>query len=81
MTPLFDLPLIHYYYPLLESFLTSDAIVIHVPFKSQDEFEVYRLKPFPFSLNQSIMELDLPASVVMVRSDFSFYAIGTFSDL
>ncbi len=61
--------------------MTSDAIVIHIPFKSQDEFEVYRLEPFPFSLNQSVMELDLPASVVMVRSDFSLYATGTFSDL
>ncbi len=71
LTPLFDLRSIHYYYPLLESFLTSDVIVIHVPFKSQDEFEEYRLEPFPFSLNQSIVELDLHASVVMVRSDIA----------
>ncbi len=61
--------------------MTPDALVIHVPFKSQDEFEVYRLEPFPFLLNKSIMELDLPASVVMVRSDFSLYATGTFLDL
>ncbi len=35
LTPLFDLPLLHHYYPLLTSLVTSDAIVIHVPFKSE----------------------------------------------
>ncbi len=34
LTPLFDLHAINHYYPLLESFMTSEAIVIHVPFQS-----------------------------------------------
>ncbi len=81
LTPLFDDKSVHYYYPLLESFLTSDAIVIHVPFRSTEEFEAYRLEPFPFSVNGIILELDTPSSVVLVRSDFSLYATGPFSDL
>ncbi len=48
LTPLFDINAIHHYSPLLESFLTSDSIVIHVPFKSGDAFEVYQLELFPF---------------------------------
>ncbi len=51
LTPLFDLPLMHHYYPLLTSIVTSDAIVIHVPFKSEPVFEVYTLEPFPFLVN------------------------------
>ncbi len=35
LTPLFD-----HYYPLLKPFLMSDSVVIHVPFKSGDAFEV-----------------------------------------
>ncbi len=61
--------------------MTSDAIVIHVPFRTPDEFEAYRLEPFPFSVNGSTLELDLPSSVVLVYIDFSVYAAGLFSDL
>ena len=46
LTPLFDIRGIHHYCPLLESFITSDAIVIHVPFQSKDIFEVHQLEPF-----------------------------------
>ncbi len=63
LTPLFDEKSVQYYYPLLESFLTSDVIVIHVPFRSPDEFEAHRLELFPFSANGSTLELDLPSSV------------------
>ncbi len=41
LKPLFDIEGIHHYYPLLESFLMSEAIVIHVPFESQEVFEVH----------------------------------------
>lgn len=81
LTPLFDMHAIHHYYPLLESFLTSEAIVIHVPFRSKDVFEVYQLEPFPFSVNNSVMVLDLPATVVLIRNDLSLYATGQPSDL
>ncbi len=63
LTPLFDLPLLHHYYPLITSIITSDAIVIHVNFKSEPQFEVYRLEPFPFLVNGATMTLDLPACV------------------
>ncbi len=78
LTPLFAAHVIHHYYPLLESFLTSDAIVILVPFKSKEDFYVFRIQPFPFSVNGSVMIMDLPGSVVLIRKDFSLcYESGT----
>ncbi len=55
LTPLFVSHAIHHYYPLLESFLTSDAIVIHVFLKSKDDFYVFHIQPFPFSVNGLVM--------------------------
>ena len=50
LTPLIDVNGIHHYYPLLESVLTSQSIVIHVPFKSRHSFEVHRVESFPFKV-------------------------------
>ncbi len=68
-------------HPLLESSLTSDAMVIHVSYKSEDDFDVFHIQPFPFSANGSVMIMDLPASVVLIRKDFSLFATSQFSDL
>ncbi len=46
LAPLIAAHAIHHYYPLLESFLTSDAIVIHVPFKSKDDSYVFTYNLF-----------------------------------
>lgn len=46
LTPLFDLQGIHHYYPLLESVLTSDAIIVHVPFQSLVFLKSIKLNPF-----------------------------------
>ena len=81
LSPLFDESMIHHYYPLVESVLTSEAIVIHVPFKSQDIFELYRLEPFPFAVNNTVMILDAESSLVLVKDDFSVYATNKFSTL
>ncbi len=81
LTPLFAVHAIHHYCPLLESFLTSDAIVIHVSFKSKDDFDVFHIQPFPFSVNGSVMVMDLPASVVLIRKKKSLFATGQFSGL
>ena len=81
LKPLFDSRGIQHYYPLLESVLTSDAVVIHVPFESQDTFEVYQIEPFPFAVNGTIMTIDLAPSIVLISKDFSLYAVGHLSDL
>ncbi len=81
LTPLFAAHAIYHYYPQLESFLTSDAIVIHVPFKFKDDFDVFHIQPFPFSVSSSVMIMDLPASVVSIRKDFSLFATSQFSVL
>ncbi len=51
LTHLFVAHAIHHYSNLLESLLTSDSIVIHVPFKSKDDFDVFLIQPFPFSVS------------------------------
>lgn len=81
LIPLFDSHSIQYYYPLLESVLTSDAIVIHVPFQSRNTFEAHQIEPFPFETDDAILKLDLAPSVVLVAKDFSLYAVGDLSDL
>ncbi len=81
LIPLFDLPLLHHYYPPLTSIITLDAIVIHVPFKSGHVFDVFRLEPFPFVVNGSTLSVDLPASVVLLSMETSQYAVGSLSDL
>ncbi len=60
LKPLFVVEVTYHYYPLLESFLTSEAIVIHVPFEFQEVFEVHQLEPFSFAVNGTIMSLNLP---------------------
>ena len=81
LTPMFDLKGIQHYYPLLESFITTDDIVIHVPFQSKDILDVFQLEPFPFSANDTLMVLDLPPSLVLISKDFTFYATASVTDL
>ena len=81
LQPLFDFRGLHHYYPLLESVLTTDAMVIHVPFQSPDNFEIHQIEPFPFAVNDTVMVLDLPSSVVLISTDYSLYAIGHLMDL
>ncbi len=81
LTPLFDIKGLHHYYPLLTSFITTNDIVIHVPFQSNDVFEAHEIEPFPFAVNGSLMTLDLPPSIVLISADFAMYATGSVTDL
>ena len=81
LTPIFEDSNILHYYPLLNSMLSKDSIIIHIPFKSDNVFDVHRIEPFPFAVNSSIMTLNLPSSVVLVKQDHSFYATGVYEDL
>ena len=81
LTPMFDLKGIHHYYPLLESFITTDDIVIHVPFQSKDILDVYKLEPFPFSANDTLMLLDFKPSIVLISTDFTLYSTVSATDL
>ena len=81
LTPFFEDHMIHHYYPFVESVLTAKEIVIRIPFKSQDIFNLHRLEPFPFAVNQSIMILDSESSIVLVKEDFSVYATSALSTL
>ena len=81
LKPIFTGDSIQYYYPLLESMLTLDAIIIFIPFNSKDVFQAYEVIPFPFKLNSSIITVDLQSSLVLVAEDFSVYATAQREDL
>ncbi len=81
LTLVYAADMIQYYYPLLEATLTTDAIIVNIPFKSQDHFEAYEIKPFPFSVNNYVMTLDMNPSLVLIAKDFSLYTIGDLTKL
>ena len=81
LSPLFSIRGIQHYYPLLTSFITTEDIVIHVPFQSKDVFDLWEIEPFPFKTNGSLMMLDLPPSIVLISTDFTLYAAGSVNDL
>ncbi len=60
---------------------SSDVIIIHVPLKSKNDFDVFHIQLFPFSVNGLVKVMDIPASVVLIRKDFSLFATSQFSDL
>lgn len=46
LQPLYAEDMLQYYYLSLESTLTTDTLVIHIPFKSVDVFQVYQTEGF-----------------------------------
>ncbi|XP_050689040.1 uncharacterized protein LOC126981646 [Eriocheir sinensis] len=54
LKPLFNSDMSQYFYPLIESSLTPDAIIIHVPFQTADVFEAHEIVPFPFSAIRTV---------------------------
>ena len=81
LKPLLDARGIHHYYSLLKTVLTSDAVVIHAPLQSTDNFEAHKIKPFSFTVNGAIMTLDLPLPIVLIFKDVSLYLVNLVSDL
>ncbi len=51
LLPIFTGRNVLHYYPLLSSMLISDAIVVHVPFRSHWAYNAYHIEPFPFKVN------------------------------
>ncbi len=51
--PLYPPDMSQYYFPLLEASLTTEAIIVHVPFQSGEIFEAFEVFQFPFFLQKS----------------------------
>ncbi len=81
LNPLFQTSGLQQYCPMLDVFLTEDATVVHVSFKSLDAFDTFKLVPFPFMVNDSVLALDLPDSLVLTSADLYQYAVTSPSDL
>ena len=79
LVPIFTGQDVLHYYPLLSSMLVSDAIVVHIPFRSRKVFNAFHIEPFPFQVNTSILAIDLPPTLVLV--DGSYYSIADPRDL
>ena len=77
--PIFNGKDIIHYYPLLTSMLTTDSIVIHVPFQSGVSYNLYHLAPFPFKLNNTVLQWSNPSSYVLTPDDFSSYTVTSIS--
>ncbi len=70
-----------YYFPLLEAILTTDIIVVHVPFRSTEVFNEFEIVPFPFSVEDAVLTLDMSSSLVLIVKDYTFYSTSSYSDL
>lgn len=81
LQPFFNEDSIEHYYPSLESVLTVDAVVIYIPFQSSARFLAYEITPFPFSVNRSVLLLDLPATMVLIAEDFSVFTTASKKSL
>ncbi len=57
--PLYSSDMSQHYYPLLEASLTTDAIAVHVPFTSTEVINAFEIVPFPFSVEDSVLTLDM----------------------
>ncbi|XP_050708796.1 uncharacterized protein LOC126993672 [Eriocheir sinensis] len=79
LKPLYNPDMSQYFYPLIESSLTPDAIIIHVPFQTADVFEAHEIVPFPFSAKDSVLTPDTTPSLVLIAKDFTLYSTGSYS--
>ncbi len=79
--PLYPPDMSQYYFPLLEASLTTEAIIVHIPFQSREVFEAFKVIPFPFSAENSVLTVDMPSSLALVAKDYTFYSTSSFSDL
>ena len=57
LTPIFTAQKVEYYYPLMESYLTATGIMIVIPTRSRDEYNLHKLTPFPFPLKNTTSHL------------------------
>lgn len=60
-----------YYYPLFNSILTNEDTVIHVPLKSKDKYDAFKVILFPFSGDNSMLTLDMPPFIVLIGKDYT----------
>ena len=81
LTPIFTTEEIIHYYPLLNSFLTTDSIVINILFRSSHRYQLFEIEPFPMMLNNSMYMLDGSKTLVLTNDEHSSYAKMSNEDL
>ena len=81
LLPIFAGDDVLHYYPLLSSFLVSDGLVVHVPFRSHKIYTVFHIEPFPFQVNTTILTLNLLPTLVLKEVDGAHYSVADPRDL
>ena len=70
LTPVFREEELQFYYSILTATVTSTFILIHIPFRSADNFLLYRISPFPFMLNGSLYTIRDVKPQVLISQDY-----------
>ena len=61
--------------------LTSDAIVVHVPFLLQSLYNIHKIEAFPFAVNDSLLTIGLPDSIELTNEGLTLYSTEMYEDL
>ena len=70
LIPIFAEKMAAYYYPLLESTVTTKYVLVSVPFKTKTQlFSLFRIVPFPVMVGGHLVKLDIDYEFVMVSTD------------
>ena len=81
LKPIFSEADIIHYYPLLSAMISSDAVIVIIPFQSDDIFEAHRIVPFPAMVNNTIISLNLPPLVVLLNKERTLYATASNEEI
>ena len=81
LTPLFPDKETEFYYPLLETTITDQEIIVHVPFQSLNSFNLFEITPFPVHINNSLYTVSLSSEIVLVSSSLMHASVLSPSSL
>ena len=76
LIPIFESSDVEFYYPLLEATLTHTSIIVHIPMKSLSHFNIWKLIPFPFLVNNSLLVIENRKEVILLSDDKKYIGIG-----
>ena len=81
LKPLFADNDITLYYAYLEATLTPDSILIHVPFITNDLFDLYQIYPFPSKINNTLFTIDSNTEMIMISNELGTVAFSSETDM
>ncbi len=71
LTALYELTNLRDYYRVIESSLGRNYFLVHIPMRSDEEFDAYHLIPFPLRLEGKTVELALGEMLVLLNEELT----------